>query len=175
MTSSGLVECGDGAVWAQDSGGDGPPLVLLHPGVGDSRIWDGLWDRLTARHRLVRYDVRGYGRSPEPAGSYSHVADLHAVLDRFGLDRVHLVGCSMGGGTALGFALRHPGRVASLVLACPGVPGYPWPDEPESDAEDERLVAAGDLAGLTAFGLREWAASGSDAAAVEQLRSAARA
>ncbi|MFF2626957.1 alpha/beta fold hydrolase [Kitasatospora griseola] len=175
MTSNGLIGLGDGAVWAEDSGGDGPPLVMLHPGVGDSRIWDGLWPELAARHRLVRYDVRGYGRSPEPVAGYSNLADLHAVLDRFGLDRVHLVGCSMGGGTSLGFALRHPGRVASLTLLCPGVVGYPWPDEPESDAEYDRLVAASDLAGLTAFGLREWAAAGADPQATAQLRSAARA
>ncbi|MFD8595465.1 alpha/beta fold hydrolase [Kitasatospora sp. NPDC059646] len=175
MTWDGLIRVGDGDVWAADSGGDGPPLVLLHPGVGDSRIWDGLLPELTGRYRVIRYDVRGYGRSPRPTAAYSNLADLYAVLDRFGLDRVHLVGCSMGGGTALGLARRQPERAASLVLLCPGVPGYPWPAEPEADAEYDRLVAGGDLDGLTAFGLREWAAAGSDAAAVAQLRSAARA
>ncbi|MFF0292527.1 alpha/beta fold hydrolase [Kitasatospora sp. NPDC004614] len=177
MTWDGLIQLGDGDVWAADSGGDGPPVVLLHPGVGDSRIWDGLLPELTARHRVIRYDVRGYGRSPQPTTAYSPLADLHAVLDHFGLDRVRLrlVGCSMGGGTALGFALQQPERVESLVLLCPGVPGYPWPDEPELDAEYDRLVAADDLDGLTAYGLREWAASGADEAASSQLRSAARA
>ncbi|KDN81600.1 alpha/beta hydrolase [Kitasatospora cheerisanensis KCTC 2395] len=175
MTWDGLVRVRGGDVWAADSGGDRPPLVLLHPGVGDSRIWDGLLPELTRRHRVIRYDVRGYGRSPRPTTAYSNLADLYAVLDHFGLHRVHLVGCSMGGGTALGLALRQPERAASLVLVCPGVPGYPWPAEPEADAEYDRLVAADDLDGLTAFGLREWAAAGSDPAAVAQLRSAARA
>ncbi|MFE0464146.1 alpha/beta fold hydrolase [Kitasatospora sp. NPDC058965] len=175
MTWDGLVALGDGDVWAADSGGDGLPLVLLHPGVGDSRIWDGLLSELTAHHRVIRYDVRGYGRSPQPTTAYSMLADLHTVLDRFGVDRVRLVGCSMGAGTALGFALRHPARVASLVLLCPGLPGYPWPADPESDAEYDRLVAADDLDGLTAYGLRAWAAAGADEAAVAQLRSAARA
>ncbi|WP_344445367.1 alpha/beta hydrolase [Kitasatospora nipponensis] len=175
MTWDGLIQLGDGDVWAADSGGDGPPLVLLHPGVGDSRIWEGLVPELTAHHRVIRYDVRGYGRSPQPTTAYSMLADLHTVLDCFGLDRVHLVGCSMGGGTALGFTLQQPGRVASLALLCPGVPGFPWPAEPESDAEYDRLVAADDLDGLTAFGLREWAAAGADEDAAAQLRSAARA
>ncbi|MFG2825070.1 alpha/beta fold hydrolase [Kitasatospora sp. NPDC048365] len=175
MAWDGLIRVGDGDVWAADSGGDGPPLVLLHPGVGDSRIWDGLLPELGARYRVIRYDVRGYGRSPAPDAAYSVLDDFRAVLDHFGPARVHLVGCSMGGGTALGFALQQPERVESLVLVCPGVPGFPWPDDPESDAEYERLVAADDLDGLTAYGLREWAAAGADAAATAQLRSAARA
>ena len=93
--------------------------------MGDSRIWDALLPELTAHYRVIRYDVRGYGRSPQPTAAYSMLADLHAVLDHFGLDRVRLVGCSMGGGTALGFALQQPERVKSLVLLCPGVPGFP--------------------------------------------------
>ncbi|MFD8258725.1 alpha/beta fold hydrolase [Streptomyces griseoluteus] len=173
MTWDGLVQLGDGDIWAADSGGYGPPLVLLHPGVGDSRIWDGLLPELTARYRVIRFDVRGYGRSPQPTAAYSMLEDLHAVLDHFGLGRVRLVGCSMGGGTALGFALQQPERVESLVLLCPGVPGYPWPAEPELDAEYDRLVAEGDLDGLTAYGLREWAAAGADEIATSQLRSAA--
>ncbi|MFJ1751708.1 alpha/beta fold hydrolase [Kitasatospora sp. NPDC088134] len=173
MTDGELVELGDGRIWLADSGGDGPPLVLLHPGVGDSRIWDGALPALLDRFRVIRYDVRGYGRSPRPAGPYAMLADLRAVLDRLGLRRVHLAGCSMGGGTALGLAVESPERVASLVLLCPGVPGWPWPPDPAGDAEYERLAAAGDVAGLTEFGLRAWATSGHDGAARAQLRSAA--
>ena len=57
---------GRDTVWADDSSGDGPPLVLLHPGVGDSRIWEPLMPALTGTHRVIRYDARGYGRSPAP-------------------------------------------------------------------------------------------------------------
>jgi 3-oxoadipate enol-lactonase len=56
-----------GEVWAEDTGGDGAPLVLMHPGWGDPTIWDPLLGRLAARHRVIRYDARGYGRSPAPA------------------------------------------------------------------------------------------------------------
>ncbi|GAB2691065.1 alpha/beta fold hydrolase [Kitasatospora kifunensis] len=170
-----LVRVSGGELWAEDCGGDGPPLVLLHPGIGDSRIWDQLLSRLTARHRVIRYDVRGYGRSPQPTGPYSRLADLIAVLDHFGLRRVALVGCSMGGETALNLALAAPEKVASLVLLCPGITGYPWPPEEELDAEYEALSAAGDEAGLIAFGLREWSAAGADPTAVRQMTSAARA
>lgn len=167
------VPVNGGEVWADDTGGEGPPLVLLHPGVGDSRVWDPVLPRLAGHHRVIRYDVRGYGRSPQPTVAYSLLDDLVAVLDHFGLHRVPLVGCSMGGGTATSLALADPDRVTALVLLCPGVAGYPWPDEPEVDAEYEALVEAGDVEGLALFGLREWAAAGADEAAVAQLRAAA--
>jgi pimeloyl-ACP methyl ester carboxylesterase len=167
------IEVAGGTVRAHDSGGDGPPIVLLHPGVGDARIWEPMLPGLTARYRVIRYDVRGYGDSPAPTGPYSMLADLIAVLDHFGLDRVPLVGCSMGGQSALTLALEHPERVSALALLCPGVSGYDWPPEPELDAEWDALIAARDTDGLTALGLRESAAAGADPAAVAQLRSAA--
>lgn len=170
-----MLPVAGGEVWADDSGGDGPPLVLLHPGIGDSRIWEAMLPRLTPSYRVIRYDVRGYGRSPAPTVEYSLLDDLVAVLDHFGLDRVPIVGCSMGGGTAICLALADPGRVAGLVLLCPGISGYDWPDDEELDAEEEGYFTAGDVEGLAQFGLRRWGGAGSDPAAVEQLRSAAKA
>lgn len=161
-----------GEVWAEHVAGDGVAVVLLHPGVGDSRVWDPVMAEVTARHRVVRYDVRGYGRSVAPTSEFSLLEDLVAVLDQLQLERVVLVGCSMGGSTALGLALADPGRVLGLVLLCPGVPGFPWPEEPELDAEYEALAAAEDVEGLVRFGLRLWAAAGDDDAAVAQLRAA---
>jgi 3-oxoadipate enol-lactonase len=62
-----------GEVWAGDSGGDGPPLVLLHPGVGDSRIWEPLLPALTPSYRVLRYDARGY-TAPAPGAGPSGTA-----------------------------------------------------------------------------------------------------
>jgi len=167
-----MVPVPGGRVWADDTGGDAPPLVLLHPGIGDSRIWDPVLPGLGGGYRVIRYDAPGHGRSPRSDGPYSQLDVLAAVLDHFQLPRACLAGCSMGGTTALELALADPARARALVLLCPGLTGYQWPDEPGLDAEYEALVRAEDLAGLAEFGLRAWAAAGADPAARAQLAAA---
>jgi pimeloyl-ACP methyl ester carboxylesterase len=173
-----MVKVDGGAVWADDSGGDGPPLVLLHPGVGDSRIWDPVLPALTAKYRVIRYDARGFGQSPAPSVKFSLLRDLVAVLDHYGVQRAAFVGCSQGGASALGLALGQPERVSALALLCPGIPGFPFPEEDEDDelgAEYERAHAAGDVDALAAVMQQVWAAAGATPAVTAQLRSAARA
>ncbi|MFF4218618.1 alpha/beta fold hydrolase [Streptomyces nondiastaticus] len=180
-----MVPVGDGEVWADDSQGErtgagerresgGLPLVLLHPGVADSRIWDPVLPRLVERHRVIRFDVRGYGHSPAPTTKFSLVEDLVAVLDHFGLNRVALVGSSMGGAAAVNLALDDPARVAALALLVPGVTGYEGLAAPGFMAEVERLAGAGDMDGLVALTLRTFGAAGTDgdAEAAAHVRSA---
>jgi len=170
-----MVPVGSDALWAEDSGGHEPALVLLHSGISDSRLWDPVWPDLTAAFRVIRYDSRGYGQSTAASEEFNQLDDLRAVLAHFGITRAHFAGCSMGGGTAVALALAEPHQVGSLVLLCPGIPGYPWPEEPEVDAEYEALLAAGDEDGMLRLGLREWAAAGDDPFVVDLMRSAARA
>ncbi|MBM7167824.1 alpha/beta fold hydrolase [Streptomyces sp. G44] len=173
-----MVPVEDGEVWAHDSGaphgraGDGLPLVLLHPGVGDSRIWDPVLPRLTERHRVIRYDARGYGRSPAPTAPYSLADDLVAVLDHFGAARAVLAGSSMGGATAISLALRDPARVAGLALVVPGVTGAEELVSRKFTAEVGRLAEAGDIDGIVALVLRTSAAaaSGDDPEAEAHIR-----
>lgn len=172
-----MVTVEGGEVWADDTGEEGavggPPLVLLHPGLGDSRIWDqvlpGLADR---RYRVIRYDARGFGRSPEPSTSYTQVQDLKAVLDHFGVERAVLVGSSMGGSTAISMAVEEPDRVAALALLVPGVSGYPGLESAALTEQIGRLAEAGDMDGLVDLGLRYWGAAGPapDTEAAESLR-----
>lgn len=109
--------------------GDGPPLVLLHGFTGSGATWSGLVEAFAADYRLVRIDLLGHGRSASPPdlGRYSlehSVEDLRAILDRLGLERVDLLGYSLGGRVALNFAVTAPERVHALVLesASPGIP-----------------------------------------------------
>ncbi len=171
-----MVAVDGGEVWSEDSGGGGPPVVLLHPGVGDSRIWEPVLPALTASYRVIWYDARGFGRSPVPTVKFSLLADLIAVLGYYGLDRAAMVGCSQGGSSALGLAVEQPARVSALVLLCPGVPGYPRPGETkELVAEYKHAQDAGDVEALAGIMQRVWGGAGPAPAVTGQLRSAARA
>ena len=132
--------------------------------------------RRTPRQRLrvIRYDARGYGRSSQPTEKFRHLDDLRAVLGARGVTSAHLVGCSMGGANAIDLALAEPGLVRSLTLLCPGVTGYPWPPEPDLDAEAAAAEEAGEDA-LLALSMREWAAGGADLEVADMMRSAVRA
>jgi 3-oxoadipate enol-lactonase len=170
--SETMITVGADRVWADDSGGELPPLVLVHPGVGDSRIWEPLLPALTTTNRVYRYDARGWGRSPAPTEPFSLFDDLVTVLDHFGLDRTAIVGCSQGGDCALGLAITRPHRVSALVLLCPGITGYPVPQDPEFEAAFAR-AAAGGVDGVAEYGLSMWARAGRTPEVMAQLRSAA--
>jgi pimeloyl-ACP methyl ester carboxylesterase len=178
MTAT-MIKVDGGTVWADDTGGDGPPLVLLHPGVGDSRIWDPVLPALAEKYRVIRYDARGFDRSPAPTVKYSLLRDLVAVLDHYRVERTAIVGCSQGGGSALGLALEEPERVSALALLCPGIPGIPIDDDSEEGAvlgaRWERAEAAGDVEALASLSQRIWGRSGATPEAMEQFRSSARA
>lgn len=167
------VRVGADRLWVEDSGGEGLPLVLLHPGITDSRVWERLLP-LLAGYRVIRFDRRGFGRTPVATEPFRPVDDLVSVLDHLGVRSAHLVGNSMGGETALALAVTAPERVASMTLLCPGVGGYPWPDPtPEALALYERYRSAHearDLEGMAALGLEEWCRSGSDDYLAGQLR-----
>ncbi|MGH4029431.1 alpha/beta fold hydrolase [Actinomycetota bacterium Odt1-20B] len=122
---------GVGWLWAERSG-SGSPVVLLHGAGMDSRLWDAVAPELARHHQVIRFDARGLGRSAAPEQSFSDVEDLRAVLDYFGLRRAALVGLSMGGETAVEFALAHPGRVEALGLVGASVGGHIWPDDSDS-------------------------------------------
>ena len=167
-----MLTVGADKIWAEDSGGAGPDLFLLHEGVGDSRMWDPLWSELTAAFRVIRYDVRGYGRSPQPTEEFTLLGDAQSVLGQLGVTSAHVAGCSMGGLTALELVLAQPERVRSLVLLCPGIGGYPYPERPELEAQFGALAAAGDQDGLVRLGLEQWGAAGPDPLVTDLMRAA---
>ena len=97
------------------------PVILLHAGVADRRMWDPLWSALTVERDVVRLDLRGFGESTTlPRGMLSPVNDLLDTLAEIGIDRSHLVGASFGAAVAVEAMLTRPGQVASLLLGPPG-------------------------------------------------------
>jgi 3-oxoadipate enol-lactonase len=137
--------------------GEGPPVVLVHAGICDSRMWDPQWETFPRAHRVVRYDLRGFGRSPLGPGRYSPPADLIALLDELGLGPATVVGASMGGGISLQVAVARPELVSALVLVGSGVRGHDWSDYvTRAWAEEEAAFERGDLDSAVEVNLRTW-------------------
>jgi pimeloyl-ACP methyl ester carboxylesterase len=113
--------------------GAGPAVVLLHGAQLDHRMWDETFAALAPSHRVVRYDTRGFGRSPAPRGPYRECDDLATLLDELGIERASLVGLARGGRIALEFALEYPERASALVLVAPSLAGWPWSQRMQQD------------------------------------------
>ncbi len=131
--------------------------MLVHAGVGDRRLWDGQMDAFSARHRVVRLDMRGFGESAIPGMPFSHVDDLRALLDHLGIERAAVVGNSFGGRVSLDFALVHPERTTALVLVDSALSGWEGSSFFEQfDEEEEALLDAGKLDEAVELNLRTW-------------------
>ncbi len=108
--------------------GDGPPLLLLHAGICDSRMWDEQIGEFARTHRVIAPDLRGFGQSKMVAGSFAHRRDLLGLMDHLGFGRATLLGVSMSGGIALDFTLENPGRVEAVILVAAALSGYRFED-----------------------------------------------
>ena len=103
--------------------GSGPVALFIHGLLGSRRNWAHLVDSIDADHRVLAPDLFGHGASAKPMGDYSlgaHAATMRDLLDRLEVDRVTLVGHSLGGGIALQFCYLFPERVERLVLVSSG-------------------------------------------------------
>lgn len=148
----------DGAKLYYEVAGTGPPLVLIHGGLWDGRLWDDQWEAFAARFRTVRPDLRGFGRSDPAEREFNLTEDLVAVLDEEGIRRAAVVGLSLGGYVALDVALARPDRVSGLVLVGAGVTGFDdWSEAIQRHRkETEAAVQLGDLAAAMELELELW-------------------
>jgi 3-oxoadipate enol-lactonase len=135
-----------------ESHGEGRPVVFLHGAAGNHLSW---WQQIPTfrkQYRCITIDHRGFGSSkdPEQKGATEFVNDLAGLLDHLEIERAALVAQSMGGRTALGFAVRHPERVPALVMA--DTWGFfDWPEQQER-AQAAREAIAGRPLSMTALG-----------------------
>lgn len=126
---AGYVEI-DGEKLFYELAGEGTPVVLSHAGFLDSRMFDGIWEPLARQFRVIRYDMRGFGKSDPATGPVCRRADLAHLLDHLGITQAHLVGCSMGGEMSLDLALERPDLVRSITLVDTPPSGFDMQGEP---------------------------------------------
>lgn len=147
----------EGARLYYEVAGQGHPLLLIHAGVADSRMWDEQFEVFAQHYRVIRYDLRGYGRTEVPAGQISNHADAANLLRHLHVEKAHVIGISFGGLVALDFALAYPQMVSALVLGAPSVSGcQPSELQQQFGAEENAYLEKGDLVGATELNLRMW-------------------
>jgi pimeloyl-ACP methyl ester carboxylesterase len=117
---NGLADVGGSKLY-YETAGKGPAVVLIHGGLVDSRLWNHQFEKFARHFKVIRYDLRGFGRSDFSYGPFSHVADLHSLLKYLKIEKASLVGLSLGGIIAADFALEHPEMVEKLVLTSSGL------------------------------------------------------
>ena len=144
------------SVW-HDRQGEGPPVVLLHAGLTDSRLWEPQLRSFPQSHSVLRVDLPGFGNSPLETNPVSFRGAVRDVMDAEGIDRAAVVGVSLGGNTALGFTLESPERVSALVLVGAGLPDHEWSEEVTSFfADEEAALERGDVDAAVDANLRMW-------------------
>lgn len=126
----------DGARLHYEIEGTGHPLVMIHAGIANLRMWDDQVRALSERFRCIRYDTRGFGQTETDAVEFSNRADVAAVMDHAGADSAYLLGLSRGGVIALDFTLERPERVDALIFAAGGIGG----DDTEPPADEKALM-----------------------------------
>jgi pimeloyl-ACP methyl ester carboxylesterase len=138
--------------------GAGFPVLFLHAGVADSRMWEPQAEGLGEHFDVIRPDMRGCGESELPAQPWSAPADVLALMDALDLRQApHLVGCSVGGGAAIDFTLEHPERVSKLVLVGAGVSGQKTHEQNEHlFAEVTAAEKSKDLVALNEAEMKLW-------------------
>ncbi len=131
---SGFVDVNQTRLY-YEMAGSGEVVVLIHGFTLDTRMWEDQFLPLAQHFRVIRYDLRGFGKSALPTDeAYSHVDDLNALLDRLNIPQAHLVGLSKGGAVALDYALTYPSRVGRLALIDTVLGGFAWSSQ--SNAEN---------------------------------------
>ncbi|MFN8544876.1 MAG: alpha/beta fold hydrolase [Candidatus Binatia bacterium] len=137
-----IVRVGDVDLYYEEHG-SGDPLLLIMGFATDSTGWLLQTPDFARHYRTIVFDNRGVGRSAKPPGPYTihqMADDAAGLLSALGIERAHVLGISMGGMIAQELALRHPGRIRALVLACT----YP---EPDADVERTREFTLTQLGG----------------------------
>lgn len=146
QSQSGFASIGDARLYYEVAG-EGQAFAMIHAGIADSRQWNNEFTHFAKDYRVLRYDLRGYGRSEPANGEFSHMGDLTALLDHLQIrEPLVMMGCSMGGGLAMDFALAYPSKVKALIMVDAGPTGLKLDvPTPPKFAEVEKAYNAGQL------------------------------
>ena len=140
--------------------GTGHPLLLIHGGLVDRRLWDDQFDVFAQHYKVIRFDVRSFGNSaPITAETppYSLEEDIYSLLKFLGIEKTYVLGLSMGGAIAINFTLMYPEMVDALIPVAMGLSGFePAEEDRASEAEVDEAIRSGNVARAVELTLRMW-------------------
>ena len=162
-----FLEVENGKIYYEECGSGPNAVVLIHDGIAHSAVWDGVWPAFCKEFHTIRYDRRGYGKSPAATSWYYETDDLYTLLRQLKVSHAFLVGSSHGGEISINFTLDHPDMVEKLVLVGAVVGGMPYSKHflERGEALDKPLEK-GDVQGAIAAATKDkyLTAPGSDTA-----------
>jgi pimeloyl-ACP methyl ester carboxylesterase len=138
QVTTGFLDVPGGQLYYEVAG-TGHPLVFIHAGVADNRMWDEQFVPFAERYRVIRYDTRGFGKTRTEEVEFSNRQDLYDLLTHLGVEKAYVIGLSRGGQIAVDFTVEHPEMVAALIPAAAGLSGY---DQPLGDSDAVQQEAA---------------------------------
>ncbi len=158
QAQSGFAEV-NGAQLYFEVAGSGKALIMIHAGIADSRMWDNEFTCFAESYQVLRFDMRGCGQSLPVEGEFNIQDDLSGLLAQLGISEPSvLMGCSMGAGLSIDFALSEPERVSALILVGGDAQGLEleaeWPDE--LFAASEKAFQAGKTDRVAELDMQIW-------------------
>jgi pimeloyl-ACP methyl ester carboxylesterase len=145
--NSGFAKVNDTKLYYEIMG-EGHPLVLIHGGLMDRRMWDNQFNLFAKDYKVIRYNIRGYEKSEVPKDRFSHVEDLFHLLKFLNIDKAYILGLSLGGMIAIDFTLEHPDIVDALIPVASALNGYPYADAENFESKFLAIFKAAKEEGL---------------------------
>jgi len=123
-----FVDVEAGKLYYEECGAGPDAVILIHDGIAHSAVWDDVWPTFCKRFHTIRYDRRGYGRTPASTTWYTETEDLATLLRNRKVSHAILIGSSHGGELSIDFTLQYPALVRQLILVGAVVSGFPYTD-----------------------------------------------
>lgn len=157
VLKSGYLEIGKAKIYYEEKG-SGTPIIMIHGGFLDRRMWDEQFDYFSGSYRVIRYDVRNHGLTTSGAEKYTDYDDLNKIMENLNIDRAILMGLSMGGYIAIDFALAYPEKLIAIIPVSTGISGNTQKDSDwlEYDKNINQAFKNDDIEGAAEIMLHAW-------------------
>lgn len=157
ILKSGYLEIGKAKIYYEEKG-SGIPIIMIHGGFLDRRMWDEQFDYFSKDYRVIRYDVRNHGLTTSGAEKYTDYDDLNKIMENLKIDRAIVMGLSMGGYIAIDFALAYPEKLIALIPVSTGISGNTQKDNDwlEYDKNINQAFKNDDIEGAAEIMLHAW-------------------